>query len=285
MAWEEIGENIGDKIYKLEKTIEDLRENSYNTQYNHQESYGLDIMSETDSPDSTSSFSAILRGPVTLQANPQTRIHNEAYDGSTLNDSIIASGPYIIVKPKTTENPITIKWILSAMHDGQIVVLEPFYKWAGNSNTTVYSLQLQTGGNINISSNITVSRNEKIMLQWTENVPYYSGSTLHSSSTSGSWTVLSSPQSSSSWVHTATSPLNMDGNAIFFDLKVNNKKSILHNGNNLDYTVDVNGGAHNFYVDDLSSAKPRNSFVIVSNSSALIFPGPVPTITSFNLLY
>jgi|TARA_B110000438_G_scaffold30051_1_gene29198 hypothetical protein len=57
------------------------------------------------------------------------------------------------------------------------------------------------------------------------------------------------------WVNTATSPLNMDGNAIFFDLKVNNKMSILYNGSNLNYTVDVDGGAHNFYVDDLSSPK------------------------------
>ncbi len=214
MAWEDIGENIGDKIYKLEKTIEDLRETSYNAQYNIQESYGLDSMSETDSPDSTSSFPAILRGPVTLKAHTQVRMDNEAYEGSTLYDAVIASGPYIIVKPKTTENPITIKWILGAMHDGQIVVLEPFYKWAGDSNTTVYSLQLQTGGNINISSNITISRNEKIMLQWTENVPYYSGSDLHSSSTSGSWTVLSSPQSSSSWVGTAGSQLNMGAYSI-----------------------------------------------------------------------
>ena len=47
----------------------------------------------------------------------------------------------------------------------------------------------------------------------------------------------------------------MDGNAIFFDLKVNNKMSILYNGSNLNYTVDVDGGAHNFYVDDLSSPK------------------------------
>lgn len=64
------------------------------------------------------------------------------------------------------------------------------------------------------------------------------------------WTNLTN-----SWVNTATSPLNMDGNAIFFDLKVNNKMSILYNGSNLNYTVDVDGGAHNFYVDDLSSPK------------------------------
>ena len=111
-------------------------------------------------------------------------------------------------------------------------------------------------GNLLLGSDITLTESQSITLRY-QNEIKYADTNASGDKYVGGWIVHSTGNGSGSgaWVNTATSPLNMDGNAIFFDLKVNNKKFILSSGNNLDYTVDVDGGAHNFYVDDLSSAK------------------------------
>jgi hypothetical protein len=139
--------------------------------------------------------------------------------------------------------------------DGQLLTLRPQVGKSlilkNNAKTN-----LSYNGNLLLGSDITLTESESITLRY-QNEIKYADAVSGVSENIGGWIVHSTGNGSGSgaWVNTATSPLNMDGNAIFFDLKVNNKKFILSSGNNLDYTVDVNGGAHNFYVDDLSSPK------------------------------
>ena len=192
MAWDEIGENIYDKIYNLEKQVENLKEEQYTTFYNSVEGIGVDS-SATDSGDAGVGFANTLTGAVSLTREVQVRSNNETFNGSTIYDSIFAFNPYIIVKAKgdeSTSNIIEIKWIRQAQHDGQILILEPFYKAGGDSNTTSYTLRLKTAGNINISSDTDVAKDEKIFLQWSENFPI-------ANSSSGSWTVISQTSGSS----------------------------------------------------------------------------------------
>ena len=94
-----------------------------------------------------------------------------------------------------------------------------------------------------LGSDITLTESESITLRY-QNEIKYADAVGGVSENIGGWIVHSTGNGSGSgaWVNTATSPLNMDGNAIFFDLKVNNKMSILYNGSNLNYTVDVDGG-------------------------------------------
>ena len=135
--------------------------------------------------------------------------------------------------------------------DGQLLTLRPE---AGKSLTLINSVKtgLSSAGNLLLGSDITLTESESITLRY-QNLIKYADAINGVSENIGGWIVHSTGNGagSSAWVDTATSPLNMDGNAIFFDLKVDNKMSILYNGSNLNYTVDVNGGAHNFYVDDL----------------------------------
>lgn len=139
--------------------------------------------------------------------------------------------------------------------DGQLLTLRPE---AGKSLKLINSVKtaLSSAGNLLLGSDITLTESESITLRY-QNEILFADAISGVSEKIGGWIVHSTGNGSgsSAWVDTATSPLNMDGNAIFFDLKVNNKMSILYNGSNLNYTVDVNAGAHNFYVDDLSLPK------------------------------
>jgi len=53
--------------------------------------------------------------------------------------------------------------------------------------------------------------------------------------------------------HIATQALEMDDNAIFFDIA--NDSSILYLNDTIIYTVDINGGEHSFFIDDLGTPK------------------------------
>jgi len=187
MTWDEIGRNVGDRIFELEQQIEDMKEASYDASFVAMGSYNTG--GDGESPEGVTGSTNVLRGAVTLTPTLCRRIDSEPMveGGSNVSDTIQVLNPYQIVKPKGTENPINIKWLDKASHDGQILILEPFYKHPtadNSSNTTAYSLVLKTAGNINISSDITVASGGKVFLQWTENVPI-------TNSSSGSWTIIS----------------------------------------------------------------------------------------------
>jgi hypothetical protein len=91
--------------------------------------------------------------------------------------------------PSTTGNPI-IKQIYGTSNNGQILFMKP---------KDTKTLTLATGGNIDISSNVTVNDDEFVILQYFEDV----------NAGAGKYLLLSGGGGSSTWVGTATSNLNM----------------------------------------------------------------------------
>ena len=180
----------------------------------------------------------------TFALNPVVhRLDEASASPFALTGSITLRGASVIVEEGTNNASSTLEFhtINGTLNDGQILTMKP---------KEGKTLTLKTGGNIDITSDQTVTDKEFVILQF-----FLDNELSGSNPPTGTYSLLSGGGSVSVWVDTATSPLNMDGNSIFFDLKVDNKMSILYNGSNLNYTVDVNGGAHNFFVDDLSSAK------------------------------
>ncbi|MDC3257185.1 hypothetical protein OAU44_00255 [bacterium] len=93
--------------------------------------------------------------------------------------------------PSTTGNPI-IKQIYGTSNNGQILFMKP---------KDTKTLTLTTGGNIDISADVTVSDSEFVILQYFEDV----------NAGAGKYLLLSGGGGSSTWVPTATSDLNMAG--------------------------------------------------------------------------
>ena len=73
MSWDEIGQNTADKIFNLEKQIEDLRESVYQAEFKLIQTDGQDdnVMGASDSG---VSLSNVLRGGVTLSPLVMRRI-------------------------------------------------------------------------------------------------------------------------------------------------------------------------------------------------------------------
>jgi len=123
-----------------------------------------------------------VSGITTWNPLEHRRFHGEAIEsgGSTVSNAILVKSTAIKVIPKSTENPILIRDIRNAAHDGQIIVLTP-----KNGKTLTLAAPSGGAGNINIASNISVSDDEIFFLQWQENSPI-------ATSSGGSWVPLKS---------------------------------------------------------------------------------------------
>jgi len=167
-------------------------------------------------------------GPVMTSFALNPEIHNIEGGGS---DEITLQSASVIVDHTST---ITLRTINGASHDGQIITLKPL---EGKSMTIV------SGGNIDVTT-LAVDSDEFVIMQ------FFEDNTTPTST--GSWTIVQSATGGGGdnlGNHTATSSLLMEDNAIYLDTAQLQSIFAVSNANN--YIVDINGGAHDFYIDDL----------------------------------
>lgn len=101
------------------------------------------------------------------------------YGGSNVDNTIFVISTSVRVTPQIAENPINIRTIAGAGHNGQIMFITV-------KSGTMNLLQPSGGqGNINITADINgLTKDNILLLQWNTNAPL-------ATSTSGSWNVIS----------------------------------------------------------------------------------------------
>ena len=178
----------------------------------------------------------------------------DGYSHIRASDTIIVCEEAGSGNTPSDTNP-QVKWIDQTLFDGTLLLLTP---------KEGKTLTLLTGGNINVSSNTTVSSDEIIYLQFLEEHPT-SGSGTH-----GSYNLLKSSGGGSAdnlGNHTATTNLNMAGNQInridqlWFDTDDQNDASIQASSNGLAYVSDNDdtGTYHTFYTGGSTTSHKRLS--------------------------
>ena len=75
MTWDEIGRNVGDRIFELEQQIEDMKEASYDASFVAMGSYNTG--GDGESPEGVTGSTNVLRGAVTLTPTLCRRIDSE----------------------------------------------------------------------------------------------------------------------------------------------------------------------------------------------------------------
>ena len=98
--------------------------------------------------------------------------------GGDVFDTIFIRSTSVVVTQKGAEDPMNVETISDAIHDGQIILIT-----ANEGVELVLKAPVSAGANINITSDVTVTDDSIIFLQWQENSPI-------ATSTSGSWVIV-----------------------------------------------------------------------------------------------
>jgi len=173
------------KVRDLEKQIDAVREMVY-AQPNYFGSVNS-IDSSAQGRNSVQRSLGLITGTMAWNFLGHRRYDNEFFPNTSTTgfNFIWVTSTGILVTPKTSENPITIRTIGNAANNGQVIALTT------SGSNTVQLLAPTTEGNINISSTISITKDTIAILMWSNYAPL-------STSTSGSWNLIGTVGSTSS---------------------------------------------------------------------------------------